>query len=107
RAGAESPKFRPAWRYIAGTFRTPFIAATTIGKNEARKIRKIAAVLLTPNSTIATGIHASGLIGLRNWITGFMARAADAYQPSASPTGMPTTSASEEPAATRTSESRT
>jgi hypothetical protein len=37
--------------------------ATTMGKSEARKIRKVAARSPTPNQTIETGIQAIGLIG--------------------------------------------
>ena len=39
--------------------RTPFMVATTTGKNEARKMRKIGARLLTPNQITASGIPAT------------------------------------------------
>ena len=55
--------------YIGGTLRTPFMAPTTIGKNDARKIRKIGAALLTPFvPTVVAGAaltaFSGGLLGL-------------------------------------------
>src|SRR6266540_2412383 len=64
-----------------------------MGKREARKMRKMAATLLTPKSTIATGIQARGEIGRRSWITGLTARAAAGRHPRKTPAGIPTASA--------------
>src|SRR5688500_559648 len=94
-AGVVRPKLRPACTYIGGTLRTPFIVATTIGKNDARKIRKIGARLLTPNQITASGIQASGEIGRSIWISGFVARASALHQPRASPAGTPRITAAE------------
>src|SRR5215472_6839118 len=85
----ESPKFRPARRYIEGTLRTPFMAATMMGKNEARNMRKVAAALPTPNQMMETGIQAMGLIGRTIWIVGFTTAAAAGYHPRNNPAGMP------------------
>ena len=70
------------------------MVATTMGKNAARKIRKIAAALVTPKSTIAIGIQARAEIGRRNWTTGFAAMASAAEEPMSSPSGRPRSSAS-------------
>ena len=91
--GVVSPKLRPAWRYIGGTLRTPFMTATMIGKSEARKIRKIGAALLTPNQITASGIQASGEMGRSIWIRGLNALANGPYQPRRKPSGMPMTMA--------------
>src|SRR5216684_8680946 len=89
RASGDSPKFWPALRNIGGTLRTPLTVATTTGKNEARKIRKMAEALPIPNQTIARGIQASGLIGRMIWMRGFTAAAELGYQPRMSPVGIP------------------
>ncbi len=81
------------------------MAATTIGNSEARKIRKMVARLVIPNSTMLTGIQASGLIGRRICTTASSARAAAGYQPIARPTGTPNARASAKPLPTRSSES--
>src|SRR5207253_6468831 len=100
-----SPKFCPAFRNIGGTLRTPLTVETTIGKKDARKIRKIADWFPMPNQTIASGIQARGLIGRIIWMSGFTAAAALGYQPSARPAGIPNNSASKYPTPTRNSES--
>ena len=56
-----------------GIVRTAVIAPVAIGKNDARKIRKIAEASLTPNHRTASGIQAMGEIGLSAWIRGFIA----------------------------------
>src|ERR1700682_2681269 len=105
RARGERSKLRPARRYIEGMERTPFIVVTTIGKNEARKIRKIVAKFEMPKRTIETGIQASGLIGRSTWMTGFTARAAFQDHPRKRPVGRPSAKARPYPAPTRKSES--
>src|SRR5688500_7086040 len=91
--------------YIGGTLRTPFIVATTMGKNEARKIRKIGARLLTPNQITASGIHASGEIGRSSWISGFTARASGVHHTRMRPSGTPSVTARAYPQPTRNNES--
>src|SRR5687767_15856543 len=55
-APVDRPKFRPACTYIGGTLRTAIIVARRIGKNDARKTRKLGAWLLTPNQRTAKGL---------------------------------------------------
>jgi hypothetical protein len=76
-----------------------------MGKNEPRKMRKIAARSPTPKKMIATGIHAMGLMGLKIWSTGLTTSFAAGLQPSHSPRGIPTKTAAPKPSATRRSES--
>src|SRR5688500_13787238 len=94
-APVDRPKFRPACTYIGGTLRTPFIVATTIGKNDATKIRKIGARLVTPNQCTARGIEASDEIGRSIWISGFVARGSALHQPRPIHAGAPRTAAAE------------
>jgi hypothetical protein len=81
--------------------------ATVIGNTLARKIRKIGRVSSTPNQRIATGIHAIGEIGRSAWMIGFSARNAGRNQPSTSPSGTPTSTASPNPIVTRNNDATT
>ena len=75
-----------------------------MGKTLARKIRKIGAASDTPNHRMATGIQAMGEIGRNAWISGLNACCARRNQPSISPKGTPTSTASTKPQVTRNSE---
>jgi len=55
----------------------------------------------TPYHTIATGIHAIGEIGRKNWISGLIVWYPRAYQPAQRPSGIPTNAAIAKPTATR------
>src|SRR6185312_16126300 len=100
-----SPKLRPARLNMEGTFDTPVTHVTTIGKNEPRKMRKIAALSPTPKKIIETGIQAMGLIGRSNSNVGFITWLTPGYHPSVSPNGRPRITALPNPMATRRKES--
>ena len=55
---------------------------------------------------MATGIQAMGLMGRRNWMTGFTTRFTAGYQPKAKPSGIPVADAKPKPMATRRNESK-
>ena len=68
---SDSPKFLPAFTCVGATFRTALMEVTAMGRNDARKIRKMAARSPTPNHNIEIGIHANGEIGRKNSIRWF------------------------------------
>src|SRR5579864_3728813 len=86
---------------------TAFTAVTVRGKNEARKIRNMAAISPTPNQRILIGIQASGEIGRRIWIKGFKAISDRLFQPSANPKGMAKMAAPVKPQVTRNNDATT
>ena len=97
----------PACRYIEGTLRTPFIEATTIGKNAPRKMRKPGAASETPNQQDRERHPRERADRAHHLDDRVERRGERGCQPSARPAGMPRTSARRYPDATRRSESPT
>src|SRR6185437_213853 len=89
------------------TLPTAFIAVTVRGRNDAKKIRNIAAISPTPNHKMLIGIQASGEMGRRIWINGFSAIPGRLYQPNARPNGTAKIEAPRKPQVTRNKEATT
>src|SRR5205807_1560989 len=83
------------------------LVARTMGKNDARKTRKIGERSPTPNHRIASGIQAIGEIGRSIWTVGLNAVKAVRYHPISIPNGSASSSAIPYPNVTRYSDAVT
>ncbi len=83
---------------------TAALVASTSGKNAVMKIRKIEGTSPMPNHKMANGIQASGERLRKKFTAGSSARRTRTRSPSQSPMGMPSATASPNPAVTRKTE---
>ena len=96
-AGPPMPRSRATRKKTLGMFATAALVESTMGKNAAMKIRKIAGGSPMPSQRIANGIHASGDRLLKKLTSGRKAARARAECPSSRPAGTPRTTASRNP----------
>ena len=102
--GPSMPRSRATRKNTLGMFATAAVVESTIGKNAAMKIRKIAGGSPMPSQRIANGIQASGDRLRKKLTSGRKAARARAECPSSRPAGTPRTTASRNPAETRNSD---
>ncbi len=93
---------RATFRYSALMLRTPTAVLTTVGHIAQIAIVNSAAGSERWKTIRPIGSHANGEIGRNTWITGSKARLNPFDSPSRKPSGVPSSTASEKPFATRT-----